>query len=48
MLLAAGDAISARVGQDELNPGFIFRTVFDPHVVAEVAEAVSSADTKNE
>jgi malate dehydrogenase (oxaloacetate-decarboxylating) len=47
MLLAAADAISARVSQDELNPGFIIPSVFDPHVAADVAEAVSSAAVKN-
>ena len=47
MLLAAADAISARVSQDELNPGFIIPSVFDPHVAADVAEAVSSAAAKN-
>ncbi|ASN37721.1 NAD-dependent malic enzyme [Arthrobacter sp. 7749] len=47
MLLAAADAISARVSQDELNPGFIIPSVFDPHVAADVAEAVSGAASKN-
>jgi malate dehydrogenase (oxaloacetate-decarboxylating) len=47
MLLAAADAISARVSQDELNPGFIIPSVFDPHVAADVAEAVATAAAKN-
>ncbi|QXQ10296.1 NAD-dependent malic enzyme [Paeniglutamicibacter sp. Y32M11] len=47
MLLAAADAISARVGQDELNPGFIIPSVFDPHVAADVAAAVTAAAAKN-
>ena len=47
MLLAAADAISARVSQDELNPGFIVPSVFDPHVASDVAEAVANAATKN-
>ncbi|MGL3805767.1 NAD-dependent malic enzyme [Paeniglutamicibacter sp. R2-26] len=47
MLLAAADAISARVSQDELNPGFIIPSVFDPHVAGDVAEAVANAATKN-
>lgn len=48
MLLAAADAISARVSQDELNPGFIIPSVFDPHVAADVAEAVATAAAKNQ
>ena len=47
MLLAAADAISARVSEDELNPGFIIPPVFDPQVAADVAEAVATAAAKN-
>ncbi len=47
MLLAAADAIAARVSQDELNPGFIIPSVFDPHVASDVAEAVAHAAAKN-
>ncbi|GAA5226011.1 NAD-dependent malic enzyme [Paeniglutamicibacter antarcticus] len=47
MLLAAADAIAACVSEDELNPGFIIPSVFDPHVATEVAEAVVEAARKN-
>src|SRR5699024_3504987 len=43
MLLAAADAIAARVGEAELNPGFIIPSVFDPQVASEVAAAVARA-----
>jgi malate dehydrogenase (oxaloacetate-decarboxylating) len=43
MLLAAADAIAARIDADELNPGFIVPSVFDPHVASDVATAVAAA-----
>ncbi|WP_081737862.1 NAD-dependent malic enzyme, partial [Arthrobacter sp. H41] len=43
MLVAAAQAIAARVGDDELNPSFIVPSVFDPHVAGDVAAAVSAA-----
>jgi malate dehydrogenase (oxaloacetate-decarboxylating) len=43
MLLAAADAIAARVSESELNPGFIIPSVFDPQVAADVALAVQEA-----
>ncbi|MGO2808831.1 NAD-dependent malic enzyme [Glutamicibacter arilaitensis] len=43
MLLAAADAIAARVSASELNPGFIIPSVFDPQVAADVATAVQEA-----
>ncbi len=47
MLLAAADAISARVTDDELNPGFIIPSVFDPQVATDVAVAVELAAAKD-
>ncbi|MFY9679067.1 NAD(P)-dependent malic enzyme, partial [Glutamicibacter protophormiae] len=47
MLLAAADAISARVSDDELNPGFIIPSVFDPQVATDVAVAVELAAKKD-
>ena len=43
MLLAAADAIAARVSASELNPGFIIPSVFDPQVASDVALAVQDA-----
>ena len=43
MLLAAADAIAARVSESELNPGFIIPSVFDPQVASDVALAVQDA-----
>ncbi|GAA1366714.1 NAD-dependent malic enzyme [Arthrobacter rhombi] len=43
MLVAAAEAIAARVSPEELNPGYIIPSVFDPHVAADVAEAVATA-----
>ncbi|MBM6622469.1 NAD-dependent malic enzyme [Micrococcaceae bacterium RIT802] len=43
MLVAAAEAIAARVSPEELNPGYIIPSVFDPHVAADVAEAVAAA-----
>ncbi|MFD1374742.1 NAD-dependent malic enzyme [Micrococcus antarcticus] len=43
MLLAAADAIAARVSESELNPGFIIPSVFDPQVASDVAMAVQDA-----
>jgi malate dehydrogenase (oxaloacetate-decarboxylating) len=40
MLVAAADAIAARVGEDELNASFIIPSVFDPLVAGAVAEAI--------
>ncbi|MGP9783134.1 NAD-dependent malic enzyme [Arthrobacter sp. MYb211] len=46
MLLAAADAIAARVAPEELNPGFIVPSVFDPLVAGNVAAAVVQAAGK--
>ncbi|WP_417234855.1 NAD-dependent malic enzyme [Arthrobacter sp.] len=43
MLVAAAEAIAARVSPEELNPGYIIPSVFDPHVASDVAEAVATA-----
>ncbi|MDN6178979.1 MAG: NAD-dependent malic enzyme, partial [Micrococcaceae bacterium] len=43
MLVAAADAIAARVDDNELNSGFIIPSVFDPHVAGDVADAVVAA-----
>ncbi|WP_372697668.1 NAD-dependent malic enzyme [Arthrobacter sp. JSM 101049] len=43
MLVAAAEAIAARVAPEELNPGYIIPSVFDPHVAADVAAAVAAA-----
>ncbi|MDF9276962.1 NAD-dependent malic enzyme [Arthrobacter sp. EH-1B-1] len=43
MLVAAADAIAARVDDDELNASFIIPSVFDPHVAGDVAAAVAAA-----
>ena len=42
MLVAAAKAIASCVSDDQLNANFIIPSVFDPHVVAKVAEAVRS------
>jgi len=42
-LVAAAKAIASCVSDDQLNANFIIPSVFDPHVVAKVAEAVRSA-----
>ena len=43
MLVAAANAIASCVSSDQLNANFIIPSVFDPHVVTMVAEAVRSA-----
>ena len=43
MLVAAARAIASCVSDDQLNANFIIPSVFDPHVVTKVAEAVRSA-----
>ncbi len=43
MLVAAAEAIAARVNDDELNASFIIPSVFDPHVASDVASAVAAA-----
>ena len=43
MLVAAAKAIASCVSDDQLNANFIITSVFDPHVVTKVAEAVRSA-----
>jgi len=43
MLVAAAKAIASCVSDDQLNANFIIPSVFDPHVVTKVAEAVRSA-----
>ncbi|MHA7179319.1 malic enzyme-like NAD(P)-binding protein [Arthrobacter sp. MDB2-24] len=43
MLVAAAQAIAARVSESELNASFIIPSVFDPHVAADVAAAVAAA-----
>ncbi|WP_125616179.1 NAD-dependent malic enzyme [Specibacter cremeus] len=43
MLVAAAEAIAARVDETELNASFIIPSVFDPHVAADVAAAVAAA-----
>ncbi len=40
MLVAAAEAIAARVGEDELNASFIIPSVFDPQVAGAGAEAI--------
>ena len=42
MLVAAANAIASCVSSDQLNANFIIPSVFDPHVVTMVAEAVRS------
>ena len=42
-LLAASDAIADAVGPEELNPGYIVPSVFDPRVSIAVADAVEAA-----
>ncbi|MFC0582875.1 NAD-dependent malic enzyme [Micrococcoides hystricis] len=41
MLLAAAEAIASRVSEEQLNPGFIIPSVFDPTVAEAVATAVA-------
>ena len=41
MLVVAAEAIASCIGQDELNPGYIIPSVFDPEVSVRVAEAVA-------
>jgi malate dehydrogenase (oxaloacetate-decarboxylating) len=43
MLVAAAKAIASCVSGEQLNANFIIPSVFDPHVVTKVAEAVRSA-----
>jgi malate dehydrogenase (oxaloacetate-decarboxylating) len=43
MLVAAAKAIASCVTTEQLNANFIIPSVFDPHVVTKVAEAVRSA-----
>ena len=43
MLVAAAKAIASCVTSEQLNANFIIPSVFDPHVVTKVAEAVRSA-----
>ncbi|GAB3567844.1 NAD-dependent malic enzyme [Spelaeicoccus albus] len=43
MLTAAAAAIADRIGPDELMPGYIIPSVFDPQVAADVAAAVANA-----
>ncbi|MDZ5078948.1 NAD-dependent malic enzyme [Nesterenkonia sp. HG001] len=42
MLRAAAEAIAGTLGDDELNPGYIIPSVFDPRVASNVAEAVAA------
>jgi malate dehydrogenase (oxaloacetate-decarboxylating) len=43
MLVAAAQAIAARVSEEELNASFIIPSVFDPHVAQDVAAAIVTA-----
>ncbi|GHG51797.1 malate dehydrogenase [Sinomonas cellulolyticus] len=43
MLVAAAQAIAARVSDEELNPSFIIPSVFDAHVAQDVAAAIVAA-----
>jgi malate dehydrogenase (oxaloacetate-decarboxylating) len=47
MLVAAANAISECVSQEQLNSNFIIPSVFDPRVVTQVAAAVRGAARKN-
>jgi malate dehydrogenase (oxaloacetate-decarboxylating) len=43
MLVVAAEAIASCISDEELNPGFIIPSVFDPEVSTRVAEAVAAA-----
>ena len=43
MMLAAAEAIASCIDEDELHPGFLIPSVFDPKVSPRVAEAVKRA-----
>ncbi|MGD6979161.1 MULTISPECIES: NAD-dependent malic enzyme [Citricoccus] len=45
MLVVAAEAIASCISDEELNPGFIIPSVFDPEVSERVAEAVAAAAT---
>ncbi|GAA3706789.1 NAD-dependent malic enzyme [Zhihengliuella alba] len=47
MLVAAAEAIANRVSDEELHPGFIIPSVFDPRVAGDVAAAVVNAAQSN-
>ncbi|WGW11430.1 NAD-dependent malic enzyme [Saxibacter everestensis] len=47
MLVAAAEAIAARVSDDELNSSFIVPSVFDPQVAPDVAAAVAAVAHAN-
>jgi len=47
MLVAAAEAIASCVSTEQLNANFIVPSVFDPHVVTKVAEAVKAAGKTN-
>jgi malate dehydrogenase (oxaloacetate-decarboxylating) len=47
MLVAAAQAIASCVSTEQLNANFIVPSVFDPHVVTKVAEAVKAAGKTN-
>lgn len=43
MMVAAADAIAGTITDEELNPGFLIPSVFDPRVLPAVSEAVKQA-----
>jgi len=43
MLVVAAEAIASCISDEELNPGFIIPSVFDPEVSVRVAQAVAAA-----
>ncbi|QCU79042.1 NADP-dependent malic enzyme [Citricoccus sp. SGAir0253] len=45
MLVVAAEAIASCISDEELNPGFIIPSVFDPEVSTRVAEAVAAVAT---
>lgn len=47
MLVAAADAISASISDDELNPSYVIPSVFNDKVAGAVAEAVANVAERN-
>src|SRR5699024_445328 len=47
MLVAAADAISASISDDELNPSYVIPSVFNDKVAGAVAEAVANLAERN-
>ena len=47
MLVVAAQAIASCISADELNPGYIIPSVFDPEVATRVADAITETARQN-